>query len=108
MSANVRSLQRDRLRSIKERQHAAEAEVTRLTGLQRGLENLKEVTAQVGAWCGRAKTNLEHLTFDERRLMLEVLDVTVVVTPTKWEVKGSLPALAGDLQSYVTIERTSA
>ena len=58
-------------------------------------------------WTQRVRTNIEHLNFDERRLVLEALDVTVVATPDKWELKGSLPAPVL-VQSYATIERTSA
>lgn len=95
-------------KALKSRQERAETELARLLDVRRSLDNLDDLAGRVTEWTKRVQTNLERLALEEQRLVLEALDVTVVVTPEKWELRGSLPASAAPDQLHATIERTSA
>jgi hypothetical protein len=82
-------------------------ELARLQSQQasiRGFENLDE---KVLEYCQRVSQNLESLNFEEKRLLLDALEVKVFVYYDHTEVRGLLPPHTVPSPSYVTIARTS-
>ena len=70
----------------KSRLHTTLADIEqRLEAQQATIDQLDSLTA----YCQREAQNLETFGFDEKRLALEALDVTVVANGRQWRIKGA-------------------
>ena len=59
----------------------------RLAAQQAAIDQLASVTT----YCQRVAQNIDDFGFDEKRLALEALDVTVVANGRQWRIRGSIP-----------------
>jgi site-specific DNA recombinase len=72
----------------KSRLHATLTDIEqRLEAQQATIDQLDSLTA----YCQREAQNLEAFGFEEKRLALEALDITVVANGRQWRLKGSIP-----------------
>jgi site-specific DNA recombinase len=65
-----------------------------LNNIQRRVFDQREAIEQLDTlttYCERVAHNLESFGFDEKRLALEALDVTVVANGREWRITGSIP-----------------
>jgi len=76
-------------------------ELARLQSQQASIRELENIDDKIMEYCGRVSQNLDSLTLDEKRLLLDALEVKVFAYRDHVELRGALP-------SYVTIARTSA
>ena len=77
------------------------ARLAQLTKLKEQMPDLASVEAQLNEFCYKVKQSLDGCTFQSKRLTLTILDVQVVATPEKLNVKAIVPL------EFITIERTS-
>ena len=83
-------------------------ELARLQSQQASIRELENIDDKVLEYCQRVSQNLDSLNFEEKRLLLDALEVKVFVYHDHNEVRGLLPPHAVPARSYVTIARTSA
>jgi len=88
-------------RSLQIKEKGLLEEMARLQSQQASIRELGDVDGKVLEYCRRVSQNLDSLTFEEKRLLLDALEIKVVAYRDRNEVRGAL-------QSYVTIARTSA
>lgn len=83
------------LRSLGRQKRELEAERHRIEAAARAAEAEAGRLGDLAAWCGRVAANLAALTYDQKRLVLEALDVRVLVWRSdhepRWRVDMSLP-----------------
>ncbi len=77
------------------------ARLAQLTKLKEQKPDLASVEAQLNEFCYKVKQSLDSCTFQNKRLALTVLDVQVVATPEKLNIKAIVPL------EFITIEQTS-
>ncbi len=77
------------------------ARLAQLTKLKEQMPDLASVEAQLNEFCYKVKQSLDGYTFQNKRLALTILDVQVVATPEKLNVKAIVPL------EFITIEQTS-
>jgi len=65
------------------------------------MPDLASVEIQLNEFCYKVKQSLDGCIFQNKRLALTILDVQVVVTPEKLNVKAIVPL------EFITIEQTS-
>jgi site-specific DNA recombinase len=68
--------------------------------LEKRLSLHQQVTDQLAAipaYCARVQENLGTLSFDEKRLALEALDIKVTVNGRDWKIDASIPLPSGEL-----------
>jgi len=108
---------------IKVQQAAFEAELARLEAQVEAMKGLDRVEGNLKAFCERVSQRVASLSFDDKRLALDALEIRVTATEESVRVKGvvvdetglnistigqtseSAPASDPDI---LTIERTSA
>jgi len=77
------------------------ARLAQLTKLKEQMPDLASVEAQLNEFCYKVKQSLDGCTFQNKRLALTILDIQVVATPEKLNVKAIVPL------EFITIEQTS-
>lgn len=77
------------------------ARLAQLTKLKEQMPDLALVEAQLNEFCYKVKQSLDGCTFQNKRLALTILDIQVVATPEKLNVKAIVPL------EFITIEQTS-
>ena len=77
------------------------ARLAQLTKLKEQMPDLASVEAQLNEFCYKVKQSLDGCTFQNKCLVLTILDVQVVATPEKLNVKAIVPL------EFITIEQTS-
>jgi site-specific DNA recombinase len=82
-------------------------ELARLQSQQASIRELENLDDKILEYCQRVSQNLDSLNFDEKRLLLDALEVKVFVYHDHNEVRGLLPPHAL-CNHQVTIARTSA
>lgn len=75
--------------------------LAQLTKLKEQMPDLASVEAQLNEFCHKVKQSLDGCTFQNKRLALTILDVQVVATPEKLNVKAIVSL------EFITIEQTS-
>jgi hypothetical protein len=81
-------------------------ELARLQSQQASIKEFENLDDKVLEYCWRVFQNFESLNFEEKRLLLDALEVKVFVYHDHTEVRGLLPPHAVPSPSYVTIGRT--
>jgi len=76
---------------LKEAQGKAVTRYEELKSQQVRISQMAEQMEDIGTYCRWAKRNLQNLGFDEKRLVLEALDIQVVVEDKKVMIRGFLP-----------------
>lgn len=77
------------------------ARLAQLTKLKEQMPDLASVEAELNEFCYKVKQSLDGCTFQNKRLALTILDIQVVATPEKLNVKAIVPL------EFITIEQTS-
>jgi hypothetical protein len=75
------------------RRASAEQELARLDDQQRLIEQAELETTSLMDYCARVRSALQHFTLEEKRQVLEMLNITVTWHP-EWptpNIEGSLP-----------------
>ena len=67
------------------------ARLAQLTKLKEQMPDLASVEAQLNEFCYKVKQSLDDCTFQNKRLALTILDVQVIATPEKLNVKAIVP-----------------
>jgi hypothetical protein len=83
-------------------------ELARLQSQQVSIREFENLDDKVLEYCQRVSQSFESLNFEEKRLLLDALEVKVFVYHDHNEVRGLLPPHAVPSPSYVTTARTSA
>jgi hypothetical protein len=81
-------------------------ELARLQSHQASIREFENLDDKVLGYCQRVSQNLESLNCEERRLLLDALEVKVFVYHDHTEVRGLLPHHTVPSPSYVTTGRT--
>jgi site-specific DNA recombinase len=89
----------ERVNKIKSEKVEAEKKLTQLTAIKKETIDIKSLETEVNEYCGQLKLSLDNCTFTNKRLALEVLQVQVIATPEKIDIKMSVPL------EYNTVER---
>jgi len=78
-------------RKLKEAKRKANITYEELKNQQLKISQLAEQMESIETYCEWASQNLENLNFDQKRLVLEALDVQVAVDGKKVMIRGFLP-----------------
>lgn len=68
-----------------------EAQLTKLTRLKEETVDLASVKKQLNEFCQKIKQSLDICNFQTKRLALDILNVQVIATPEKADVKAVVP-----------------
>lgn len=76
---------------LKEARRKAISRYEELSGEQLRISQLAEQVEDIETYCDCASRNLEKLDFDQKRLVLEALEIQVTVDGSKVMIRGFLP-----------------
>ena len=90
------------------RRASAEQELARLDAEQRAIEQAELETASLIDYCTRVRSEWQHFTLEEKRRVLEALNITVTWHPGEPpEIHGSIPiAIATSTPRWTTVWST--
>jgi site-specific DNA recombinase len=104
----------DELNRIDKEQTTDERELNPLLRQKAEAQKWASATIQLDEACERIKGNIDNCTLDDKRLVLDALDIHVTATRNRIKIEGHLPVVSVSLVSpdknsaFTTIERTSA
>jgi site-specific DNA recombinase len=90
------------LAQLKSDRQEDETCLAQLTKIKEQTVDLASVETQLNEFCQKIKQSLDNCTLQTKRLALDILDVQVIATPEKLDIKAVVPL------EFITIEQTSA
>jgi gas vesicle protein len=112
-SSKVHNAILDELNQLDRQQTADERELGVLLKQKAEAQKWASATIQLDEACERIKGNIDNCTLDDKRLVLDALDIHVAATRNRIKIEGHLPVVSVSLVKpdnnsvFTTIERTS-
>ena len=91
----------DRVNKVKAERQEAEKRLVQLTAIKAQAVNIASLETVLNRFCQKVKESLSNCSFINKRLALDILQVQVVATPEKLDIKAVVPL------EFITIEQTS-
>jgi hypothetical protein len=113
-SSKVHNVILDELNQIDRQQTSDERELSALLKQKAEAQRWASATIQLDEACERIKGNIDNCTLDDKRLVLDALDIHITATRNTIKIEGHLPVVSVSLVKpdnnsvFTTIERTSA
>ena len=79
------------MKQLEEELQSDEEQLNQLLQAKEQLNNLTKVEMKLSEYCERVKQNLAQLTFQEKRFVLDALDIKVMATQENIEIKAAIP-----------------
>jgi site-specific DNA recombinase len=92
----------DQLRDLKQECEADQERLRKLKQREQSVIEFHKAEIRLDKLGALVSQNLDHFSFEDKRMALNALDVNVTARPDKVEIRGTVPA------DYVTIVQTSA
>lgn len=89
----------ERINKIKAEKSEAEQKLSQLMSIKKETIDIDSLEEEVKQYCQQVKDSLDNCSFINKRIALDVLQVEVVATPEKYEIKMAVPL------EYTTVER---
>ena len=87
---------------LKKDRQADEEQLARLCETKEQLDKLANAEIKLNEFCARVRENLAECTIQDKRLALDALDIRVIATPERIDIKGVIPI------EFITTGQTSA
>jgi hypothetical protein len=101
----------DELEHLKQERLSDEENLTMLREAQGKIDHLTRVEKKLKAYCEQVRETLKELTFSEKRIILDELDVKVIAAPEDLQIKASIPLELTTVQApdnFITTVQTWA
>ncbi|UCE98046.1 MAG: hypothetical protein JSV74_01595 [Dehalococcoidia bacterium] len=79
------------MKQLEEELQSDEEQLNRLHQAKERINNLTKVGMKLSEYCKRVKQNLAQLAFQEKRSVLDALDIKVMATQENIEIKAVIP-----------------
>jgi site-specific DNA recombinase len=89
----------ERVNKLKIEKQEAEIKLAQLTAIKKETIDIDSLEEEVRQYCQQVKDSLDNCSFINKRIALDVLQVEVVATPEKYDIKIAVPL------EYTTVER---
>jgi len=81
----------DEIAQLKKDRKEDEDKLTELTWLKEQTVDINLADKQIREYCNKVKQNLDNCSFQNKRIALDALDIQVIATKDKVEIKASVP-----------------
>ncbi len=89
----------ERVNKVKTEKATAEQKLSQLMSIKKETIDIDSLEAEVKQYCQQVKDSLDICSFINKRIALDVLQVEVIATPEKYDVRIAVPL------EYTTVER---
>lgn len=99
----------DELGQLKKERQSDEEQMAKLCEAQGQIDHLTKVEKTLKEYCEQVKGTLKELTYEEKRYILDELDIKVTATPEDLLIRAAIPLELTPVQSsekFITTART--